>query len=141
MTGPRYPGRVLDLTDQQAALVVVARLHMGLRVADLEPLLVVCIPDATVPQRARRYSRVQLAVSRYDDLACGELDPAAFLGRRDPDDDSDEDDRLHAAAILAWFEVTDVVMRAAPAPSTVDQHAGQIIAALTAPEQAGQVAA
>lgn len=141
MTAPGSPGQTRDLTDAQRALVVVAQFHIGLSVSDLEPLLAVCMPDVSIPVRVTRYSRVQLAVSRYDDLMCGELGPAAFLGARDVDDDASADDRLHAAAALAWFEVTDTVLAAAPVPSTVDEHAEQIIAALRPAERAERVAA
>lgn len=143
MTPGAYPGRIVDLTATQRALITVARLDVGLRAMERSALLDALLPDVDSFSRDRRYAPLHAAVSRYDDLLCGVLESRAFLGAQDPDDDADADDRVHAAAIMAWFEVTEAVMRAAPAlpVSTVDEHAEQIIAALADPEHPAAVAA
>lgn len=129
MTGPALP--VPDLTAAQQALIVVARFHLGLRIDELEVLLGALIPDATVPERARRYATVLAAVDRYDGLACGLVSPTEVLGHPEPGED--EDDRVEVARVMAWFEVTEAAMRAVPVVS-VDQHAAQAIAVVAEQE-------
>ena len=140
MTTPNGPRPVLDLTDRQQALIVIAGLSLGLDTHERSTLLALALPGFPPDEREHRFNTVLDAVTRHSMLDTGELSPTAILGP--PEADEDEDDRVHAARVTAWFEVTTAAMRAAPrVETTVDEHAAEIIAALCAPEQDGRVAA